>query len=155
MLSFYRGLQASEFVGFTNGQERQVNTWVTLAQRCAVEYARKSGRQLVHSGLPRGLVLYGSTGALAKALGMPERVRGGKVVARCDTTTGVIYLAKPYLDEATVFYECGRWFFGDHSGMEMGSAEMERFARFCKDRVKADKNAAYAGNSTSGESVKL
>jgi len=128
------GLQASEFVGFTTIQEQQVYEWITHARFCASEYALKSGRPLLHSSLPRSLVLYRNAGDLAKALGMPERVRGGRVVARCNTGTGDIYLSKPYLDEATVFYECGRWFFGDNSGMEVGSAGMERFARFCKDR---------------------
>jgi hypothetical protein len=155
LLLFFAGLQASEFVGFTKAQEQQANAWILHAQRCASEYARTSGRSISHSSLPRGLVLYRSTRDLAKALGMPERVRGGRVVARCNTATGVIYLSKPYLDEATVFYECGRWFFGDNTGMQTGSAGMEKFARFCKDRAKAVKNAAYAGANTASRSAKL
>lgn len=134
-LFFASNLIATEFIGFTKVQELQINLLVGNAKRCAVEYSIRTGNPVIQLSSPRGFVLYDSPTDLAESLGLPEKVLGGTVVARCNIETGVVYISKPFFDDATLYYECGRWFFKDSSGMETGSSEMERFAEFCKEQV--------------------
>lgn len=118
-----------EVVGVDEKEVDRLNALALHALSCAATWGVLPPRMTTP---PKAFVVYPNSGDLGEALGLPERVSGGRVVARCDPVSGIIYLSEgDGLTDRTVFYECGRWIFQDRSGMETGSENMERFADYC------------------------
>lgn len=126
--------ESIQVVGVDDDEQDRLRSLAAHALECALVWGVELPKMPL---LPRGFVVYQSARVLAEALSLPERVSGGRAIARCNPATGVIYLSQGEgLSDRTVYYECGRYIFQDMSGLETGSRRMEEFADYCLQKAK-------------------